>query len=254
MPHTTINVTSISSNLTEVQQRITDCATTVGRNHNDVALLAVSKTKPASAILAAWQAGQRRFGENYLQEALEKIQQLQGRGIEWHFIGPLQANKTRQTAEFFDWVHTIDRIKVAQRLNQQRPPHLPPLNICLQVNIDCEDSKYGIAPEQLPELAAATVQMPNVRLRGLMAIPTPGSDREKQRQPFARLAQLLDNLRRQFPDHNGLDTLSMGMSADMEVAISEGATIVRVGTDIFGKRELGKREPVKREPGTREQL
>ncbi|UTW44377.1 YggS family pyridoxal phosphate-dependent enzyme [bacterium SCSIO 12696] len=236
MPPNTANVTSIRDDLAAVQGRIVDSAVAAGRSPSDVALLAVSKTKPVSAILAAWQAGQRRFGENYLQEALEKIEQLQGKGIEWHFIGPLQSNKTRQAAENFDWVHTIDRIKIARRLNEQRPASMAPLNICLQVNIDAEASKSGIRPDDVFELAGEIVALDRLRLRGLMAIPSPCSDPQKQRLPFARLAQLLDNLRRRHPDYPGLDTLSMGMSGDMGTAIREGATMVRIGTDIFGKR------------------
>ena len=237
MPHTTSNVTSVAGNLARVRQRIADSAASAGRNGDHIALLAVSKTKPVAAILEAWQAGQRHFGENYLQEALDKIRQLQGRGIKWHFIGPLQANKTRQTAENFDWVHTIDRIKVARRLDQQRPQELPPLNVCLQVNIDGEASKSGIEPDQLPALAAEVIQLQRLQLRGLMAIPAPSDNPQQQRQPFAKLAQLLDNLRRQFPHYRGLDTLSMGMSGDMDAAIREGSTMVRIGTDLFGKRE-----------------
>ncbi|MCV6604108.1 MAG: YggS family pyridoxal phosphate-dependent enzyme [Porticoccaceae bacterium] len=244
MPHNTTNVTSISDNLTAVRQRIADSAAAVGRDPDDITLLAVSKTKPVSALVQAWQAGQRCFGENYLQEALEKIHQLRGKDIQWHFIGPLQSNKTRPAAENFDWVHTIDRIKVARRLNEQRPTTLPPLNICLQVNIDGEASKSGVSPEELPQLAAAVAPLENLQLRGLMAIPSPipspGGDCNQQQQPFARLAQLLDNLRRQYPDNPHLDTLSMGMSGDMDAAISAGATVVRIGTDVFGKRELAK--------------
>ncbi|MDM3872045.1 YggS family pyridoxal phosphate-dependent enzyme [Porticoccus sp. W117] len=235
-----MNVTSISANLNAVQQRIADSSAAAGRAPQEITLVAVSKTKPVSAIEAAWQAGQRHFGENYLQEALEKVQQLHGKGIHWHFIGPLQSNKTRLAAENFDWVHTIERIKVARRLNDQRPSALSPLNICLQVNIDGEASKSGISPQQLPELAAAVAPLGNLRLRGLMAIPAPDNDPQQQRQTFARLAQLLDNLRRQLPDQHHLDTLSMGMSGDMDAAIAAGSTMVRIGTDVFGKREPGK--------------
>lgn len=237
MPQNTTSVTSISDNLTAVRQCIVNSATAAQRNPADITLLAVSKTKPVSAILEAWQAGQRCFGENYLQEALEKIKQLKGKQIQWHFIGPLQSNKTRQTAENFDWVHTIDRIKIAQRLSEQRPDSLPPLNICIQVNIDNETSKAGVSPDQLPQLAAAIAPLNNLRLRGLMAIPSPADNPAQQRLPFARLAQLLDNLRRQLPGYPGLDTLSMGMSKDMDAAVQEGATMVRIGTDVFGQRE-----------------
>ena len=236
MPQNLPNVTSIGANLATVRQRIADSAEATGRDPGQITLLAVSKAKPVSAIVEAWQAGQRCFGENYLQEALEKIQQLQGKNIQWHFIGPLQSNKTRPAAENFDWVHTIDRIKVARRLNEQRPAQLPPLNICLQVNIDGEASKSGVTPEELPQLAAAIAPLKNLRLRGLMAIPSPSDNSEQQRQPFTRLAQLLDNLRRQLPDQ-ALDNLSMGMSGDMDAAIEAGSTMVRIGTDLFGKRE-----------------
>ena len=239
MPQNPPNVTSISANLTTVRQRIADSAAAAGRDPGEITLLAVSKTKPVAAILEAWQAGQRSFGENYLQEALEKIQQLQGKNIQWHFIGPLQSNKTRLAAENFDWVHTIDRIKVARRLNDQRPAQMPPLNICLQVNIDGEASKSGVTPQELPELAAAITPLQNLRLCGLMAIPARSDNPAQQHQPFARLAELLDNLRRQLPDHP-LDTLSMGMSGDMHAAIGAGSTMVRIGTAVFGKRGLAK--------------
>ncbi|MGS2722833.1 YggS family pyridoxal phosphate-dependent enzyme [Porticoccus sp. GXU_MW_L64] len=238
MPQNPSNVTSISANLDSVRQRIADSASAASRAPQDITLLAVSKTKPVSAIEQAWLAGQRCFGENYLQEAVEKIQQLQGKGIQWHFIGPLQSNKTRPAAENFDWVHTIDRIKVARRLNDQRPAALAPLNICLQVNIDGEASKSGVSPQELPQLAAAIAPLKNLQLRGLMAIPAPGRNSQQQHQTFASVAQLLDNLRRQLPDQHHLDTLSMGMSADMDAAIQTGSTMVRIGTDIFGKRTL----------------
>lgn len=232
-----INVSDIAANIHQVQQRIADACEQSGRQPGDVALLAVSKTKPVAALRAAYQAGQRCFGENYLQESLDKMDQLQGLDIEWHFIGPLQSNKTRNVAERFDWVHTIDRDKIARRLSDQRPAHLPPLNVCLQVNIDDEASKSGVAPAQLRELAEAVIAMPRLRLRGLMAIPAPCDHPDQQRQPFALVAQLQRGLRKAYPDYDGFDTLSMGMSGDMAAAIAEGATMVRIGTDIFGQRD-----------------
>ena len=184
----------------------------------------------------AWQEGQRDFGENYLQEALEKIDALQGKGIRWHFIGPIQSNKTRPIAESFDWVHSVDRLKVAQRLSAQRPDSMEPLNICLQVNISKEATKSGILPVELSELAKEVAALPNIRLRGLMAIPASSDNPVQQRQPFAELQQLLNSLQQQLPEQP-LDTLSMGMSGDMEAAIQEGSTMVRIGTALFGPRD-----------------
>lgn len=232
----------VVENLQHVQQRIAAAAQQAGRDSADVALLAVSKTKPIELITAAYQAGQRRFGENYLQEAVDKVVALRHLDIEWHFIGPLQSNKTRNAAQHFDWVHTIDRIKIARRLSEQRPAELPPLNICLQVNIDGEASKSGVTTEQLPALAAEVAALPNLTLRGLMAIPKASDDPNQQREPFAALAALLQQLRELLPEQHKidtfqLDTLSMGMSGDMDAAISEGATMVRIGTDIFGARD-----------------
>ena len=183
----------------------------------------------------AFDAGQRAFGENYLQEALDKIAALQGKtpGLEWHFIGPIQSNKTRPIAEHFDWVHSVDRLKIAQRLSEQRPEELGPLNICLQVNISAEASKSGLAPEALPEVAAQVAQLPRLRLRGLMAIPAPSDDMKQQRAAFAAVRGLYEQLR---AGGLAMDTLSMGMSADLEAAVAEGATIVRVGSAIFGAR------------------
>ncbi|WIO74144.1 YggS family pyridoxal phosphate-dependent enzyme [Porticoccaceae bacterium LTM1] len=232
-----INVSDIAANIHQVQQRIAEAGEQSGRQPGDVALLAVSKTKPVEALRAAYQAGQRRFGENYLQESLDKMDRLQDLDIEWHFIGPLQSNKTRNVAERFDWVHTIDRDKIARRLNDQRPANLPPLNVCLQVNIDDEASKSGVAPEQLGKLTEAVIAMPRLRLRGLMAIPAPSEHIDQQRQSFARVAQLQRELREAYPNYDGFDTLSMGMSRDMAAAIAEGATMVRIGTDIFGQRD-----------------
>lgn len=231
-------MSSISGNLQAVRGSIDHAAQAVLRNGGDVQLLAVSKTFDARAVLEAARAGQRAFGENYLQEALDKMQALQQIApdlkLEWHFIGPIQSNKTRSIAEHFDWVHSVDREKIAQRLSAQRPPHLPPLNICLQVNISGEASKSGVSPEQAMALAKAVASMPNLRMRGLMAIPEPAEDFDGQRKPFAALRTLFEQLRAAgLP----LDTLSMGMSADMQAAIAEGATIVRIGTAIFGERK-----------------
>jgi pyridoxal phosphate enzyme (YggS family) len=200
-------------------------------------LLAVSKTFGADAVIAAADAGQRAFGENYLQEALDKIAVVRQLRpdllLEWHFIGPIQSNKTRQIAEHFDWVHSVEREKIAQRLSDQRPAALPPLNICLQVNISGEASKSGVAPDEVLALAHAVAALPRLRLRGLMAIPEPAADFEQQRLPLRRLRELAATLQRAGV---AIDTLSMGMSADMAAAVAEGATIVRVGTAIFGAR------------------
>ncbi|MFV8784084.1 YggS family pyridoxal phosphate-dependent enzyme [Microbulbifer sp. SA54] len=226
---------SIVENLNSVTERIITACRSCGRDPAAVTLLAVSKTRPAEDIRTAFAGGQRDFGENYLQEALDKQAELTDLNIVWHFIGPLQSNKSRDVAEHFDWMHTLDRLKIARRLSEQRPQGLPPLKVCLQVNIDGEDTKSGVTPEQLPALAAAVAALPNLELRGLMAIPAPRAVTEDQRAPFVQLAGLLDELRRQLPEQP-LDTLSMGMSGDMEAAIFSGATIVRIGTDIFGRR------------------
>lgn len=194
-------------------------------------LLAVSKTQPASLIRAAHSVGLSQFGENYVQEALEKMAELRELPIEWHFIGPLQSNKTRAVAEHFDWVHSVDRLKIAQRLNDQRPQELPPLQVCLQINISGEASKSGASPEEALALALAIQALPRLTLRGLMTIPAARS--EDPEKPFASLAALMATLGEEIPH---LDTLSMGMSADLAPAISQGATIVRVGTDLFGAR------------------
>ncbi|MGL6161045.1 YggS family pyridoxal phosphate-dependent enzyme [Microbulbifer sp.] len=226
----------VAENLNRVRERVVTSCAACGRDPGGVTLLAVSKTRPAEDLRVAYAAGQRHFGENYLQEALAKQADLGDLDICWHFIGPLQSNKTRTVAEQFHWLHSVERLKIAQRLSAQRPPDMPPLNICLQVNIDDEESKSGIAPAGVPELAAAVAGLPNLKLRGLMAIPARRKAAEAQRRPFAQLAELLQRLRAQLPDQP-LDTLSMGMSGDMEVAIECGATIVRIGTDIFGRRE-----------------
>jgi pyridoxal phosphate enzyme (YggS family) len=225
----------ITSNINNLVHDIASMAKNCGRNGDDIKLLAVSKTQSADAVRQAHAAGLRAFGENYLQEALEKIHLLADLEIEWHFIGAIQTNKTRPIAENFAWVHCVDREKIARRLSDQRPPHLSPLNVCVQVNIDGEDTKSGVAPAEVAPLATAIAAMPGLRLRGLMAIPQPQADLQKQRQPFFRLHQLLDTLRA-LPGLTDLDTLSMGMSADMAAAIAEGATIVRIGTAIFGAR------------------
>lgn len=207
-----------------------------GRPLDAAALLAVSKTQPADRLRQAYQAGQRAFGENYLQEALDKQAALADLDdISWHFIGPLQSNKTRAVAEHFDWVHSVDRLKIARRLSEQRPAGLAPLNICLQVNVSREDSKAGVAPEALVELGQAIQQLANVRLRGVMAIPAPADTPAAQRQPLAELRACLEMLQEALPEAT-LDTLSMGMSGDLEAAVQEGATLVRLGTAIFGPR------------------
>ena len=227
---------SIPENLNSVTERIVTACGSCDRQADSVTLLAVSKTRPAADLRVAYDAGQRHFGENYLQEALDKQAELQDCDIIWHFIGPLQSNKTRDVAEHFHWMHSLERLKIARRLSEQRPADLPPLNVCLQVNIDNEDSKSGVSPEKLPELAAAVAALPNLQLRGLMAIPAPRGAAEDQRTPFIQLAGLLADLKAQLPEQP-LDTLSMGMSGDMEAAIFSGATIVRIGTDIFGARK-----------------
>jgi pyridoxal phosphate enzyme (YggS family) len=226
-------MSTITDKLQAVRDQIGAAATRAGRRAEEVRLLAVSKTFGPDAVRAALGAGQRAFGENYLQEALDKIVALDGLGIEWHFIGPVQSNKTRPIAEHFAWVHSVDRLRIAQRLAEQRPAALPPLNLCLQVNVSGEDSKSGCTPAELPELARAVAALPRVRLRGLMAIPEPQPDPRLQRAPFRRLRELLAQLN---ADGLGLDTLSMGMSADLDAAIAEGATMVRVGSAIFGNR------------------
>ena len=230
-------MSTIEEKLQAVRRAIAQAATEAQRPPDSVTLLAVSKTFGADAVLAAAAAGQTAFGENYLQEALDKIAAvrlaLPQASLAWHFIGPIQSNKTRPIAEHFDWVHTVEREKIAARLSEQRPASLPDLNICLQVNISGEASKSGVAPEALPALARAVAQLPKLRLRGLMAIPEPQADPALQRAAFAQLRVLYEQLR---ADGLPLDTLSMGMSADLQPAVAEGATIVRVGSAIFGSR------------------
>lgn len=226
---------SIELKLQQLRQRIADACTRAQRPVQSVTLLAVSKTFDADAVRAAHAAGCRAFGENYVQEALAKIDalaELRSR-IEWHLIGPLQSNKTREVAAAFDWVHTVDRLKIAERLSAQRPVHLPALNVCVQVNVSGEASKSGVSPGELPSLARAVAALPHLRLRGLMSIPEPVEDFEAQRAPHRRLHGLFDALR---DDGLALDTLSMGMSADLEAAIAEGATMVRIGSALFGAR------------------
>ncbi|MET0519582.1 MAG: YggS family pyridoxal phosphate-dependent enzyme [Burkholderiaceae bacterium] len=226
---------TISDNLQLTRSRVASACRAAGRDVQSVTLLVVSKTFPASDVQQAHAAGARRFGENYVQEGLDKIAQLASlrEAIEWHLIGPLQSNKTKPVAEAFDWVHSVDRLKIAQRLSEQRPPDLPPLNICLQVNISGESSKSGVAPTELPALAQAVAALPQLRLRGLMAVPEPAADFETQRIPHRALAALQRQLLGQ---GLALDTLSIGMSADLEAAIAEGATMVRIGSAIFGSR------------------
>lgn len=222
-----------ADNLERVRTRIIEAAHAAGRPPDGIRLVAVSKTRPADDIAAAAEAGQRDFGENYLQEALPKIEALRGRDLTWHFIGPIQSNKTRDIAAAFDWVHSVDRFKIARRLSDQRPDDLPPLEVCLQVNIDDQASKSGVAPADAAALARAVAELPHLRLRGLMAIPAPSDDPEAQRAPFAALRRLRDELN---AAGLSLDTLSMGMTGDLEAAVAEGATIVRVGTAVFGER------------------
>jgi pyridoxal phosphate enzyme (YggS family) len=229
----------IDDKLAKVTARIHQAAAAAGRNPQTVQLIAVSKTQPAAAIAEAYAWGQRAFGESYLQEALDKqralqaLPQLEWHALEWHFIGPIQSNKTRPVAAHFSWVHSVDRLKIAQRLSEQRPAELPPLNICIQVNIDDETTKSGVSLVNLPALAAAIRPLPNLHLRGLMAIPAASNNPAQARAAFAKLRSALDALNTQ---GYGLDSLSMGMSGDMEAAIAEGATFVRVGSDIFGAR------------------
>ena len=226
---------SIASKLQQVRQRIDDACKRAQRPVQSVTLLAVSKTFGVEAVREAHAAGQQAFGENYVQEALAKIESLADLrdSIHWHLIGPLQSNKTREVAAAFDWVHTIDRLKLAERLSAQRPAHRPPLQVCLQVNVSGEASKSGVAPGDVAALARAVAALPNLRLRGLMSIPAPVNGFDAQRAPHRQLRELLEALRSQ---GLALDTLSMGMSADLEAAIAEGATIVRVGSAIFGQR------------------
>ncbi len=230
----------IAHNLAQVRDKISAAATRCGRTSEEVTLLAVSKTKPASAVAEAVAAGQRAFGENYVQEGVDKIRHFQETGVsglEWHFIGPLQSNKSRLVAEHFDWCHTVDRLRIANRLSEQRPATLAPLNILIQINISDEASKSGIALSELDALAAQVAELPGVRLRGLMAIPAPVSDYERQFAVAQQMAVAFDALKARYPT---VDTLSLGMSDDMDAAIAAGSTMVRIGTAIFGARDYTK--------------
>ena len=224
---------AVTENLALIKDLLAFSAVEAGREPDAVTLLAVSKKQPVSSILTAAAAGQRDFGENFVQEGIEKISQIRDRNLIWHFIGHLQTNKTRLVAENFDWVHTIDKLKTARRLSEQRPESLEPLNVCLQVNVDDEASKSGLLPEALPELAAAVAELPGLSLRGLMCLPAARLEFEAQRVPFARLRKMAESLS---AIGCRTDTLSMGMSDDYRAAIFEGATIVRIGTAIFGPR------------------
>jgi pyridoxal phosphate enzyme (YggS family) len=226
-------MTAIVSNLQAVHHAIEQALQSAMREAGAVKLLAVSKTFPASALREAFAAGQNEFGESYVQEALSKMATLRDLSIVWHYIGPVQSNKTRDIAENFAWVHGVDRLKIAQRLSEQRPIDKPALNICLQVNVSGEASKSGVAPQDVAELAREMSKLPRLKLRGLMAIPAPASDEAAQRKPFAQLRELSQKLGEQGVE---LDTLSMGMSHDFVAAIKEGATIIRIGTAIFGER------------------
>ena len=227
---------ALPESLASARERLRRALEDAGRSPTSATLLAVSKTKPAEMLREAWQHGQREFGENYLQEALDKQAALEDLdGIVWHFIGPLQSNKTRAVAEQFAWVHSVDRLKIAKRLSEQRPAALPPLNVCLQVNISREATKSGVLPEGTLALAQEIAALPGLALRGLMAIPAPAETLEAQRQPLAALRQLLEELQAALPEAP-LDTLSMGMSDDLEAAVLEGATLARLGTAIFGAR------------------
>ena len=238
-------MTTIGERLLAVQARIQAAARAAGRDPAGVSLLAVSKTWPAAAVREAAAAGQRAFGENYVQEGVDKVEALRELGLEWHFIGPLQSNKTRPVANAFDWVHGVDRLKIAERLSAQRDVHLPPLNVCIQVNVSGEESKSGVAPEEVAALAQAVAGLPGLRLRGLMCIPEPTEDAALLRARFAVLRRLRDEL---VAAGLAVDTLSMGMSHDIEPAIAEGATIVRVGTAIFGERVKPTSTPVSAGP------
>ena len=230
-----VNKTShIAGNLETVYRRIAASAKQYGRDAANITLVAVSKTHPVESVDEAYQWGQRDFGESYLQEALPKITALHGTDIVWHFIGPIQSNKTKAIAEHFDWVHSVDRVKIAHHLNKHRPKNMPPLNICLQVNISGESTKSGISLKELPQLAGHVKFLTHLQLRGLMAIPAPANHFEQQRTAFSKLREAMEQLNL---EGFKLDTLSMGMSDDMEAAIAEGATHLRLGTAIFGSRK-----------------
>lgn len=229
-------MTTIADRLAVAQSRIAQAAQKYARLPHSIRLLAVSKTKPIADIIAAYDAGQRCFGENYVQEGVTKIESLKTThpDIEWHFIGPLQSNKTTVVAQHFDWMHTLSREKIAQRLNEQRPANLAPLNVCIQINISDEDTKSGIDAQQMLPLANSISQLPQLRLRGLMAIPSATDDIEQQTRELSELKHLFDTLKQHYPD---VDTLSMGMSNDLDIAIACGSTMVRIGSAIFGERD-----------------
>ena len=224
---------TISDNITKVSRQVSTAADTYGRAADVIRIMAVSKTRPPCEVRAAAACGIVDFGENYLQEALDKIEACRDLDLSWHFIGPLQSNKTRAVAEHFDWVHSIDREKLLRRLNDQRPGDCGPLNVCIQVNISAQDSKAGVLPSDLEPLLAVAAAQPRLALRGLMAIPAPAAEFAAQRAPLDALAELFSRARERYPS---LDTLSMGMSADLEAAVAAGSTIVRIGTAIFGPR------------------
>ncbi len=221
----------IEQRLGSINSQIRQAELAAGRDKDCVQLLAVSKTKPVADIAAAYQFGQRHFGENYVQEALKKQQALETYDISWHFIGPIQSNKTKAIATHFDWVHSVDRLKIAKRLSEQRPDYLPALNICLQINISGEETKSGVLLEELPQLIEEIINLPNIQLRGVMAIPEPQTGYEMQRKPYQQLFQAVKQLNR-----TELDTFSFGMTGDLKAAIAEGSTIVRIGTALFGAR------------------
>lgn len=225
---------NIQTNIKMVLQRIEQAASACSRDASEIRLLAVSKTFPAEQVRQAYQAGLHRFGENYVNEALEKIQELAGLDIEWHFIGPMQSNKTRHVAEYFDWVQGVSSEKIAARLSRQRPEALPPLNVCIQVNISQEENKSGLLPDQTLSLANFIIDLPQLKLRGIMGIPEKTSNPEKQLQAFNKLAAIYRQMQISGID---MDTLSMGMTGDMEAAINAGSTMIRIGTAVFGKRK-----------------
>lgn len=229
----TMDEQRLSNNITKLLRRVRRSAEKSQFGNSDILVVAVSKTRPAADIRAAHRCGLNHFGENYVQESLQKISALEDLPLVWHFIGPIQSNKTTPIAKHFDWVHSVDREKVARRLSEQRPPHLPPLQVCLQVNISGETSKSGVKVEDLPQLARSVLVLPHLKLRGLMTVPAAAADTRQQREAFGTLREALARLRELAPD---MDTLSMGMSADMESALAEGATIIRVGAAIFGPR------------------
>ncbi len=226
-------MSEIACRLDALRDRITSACAANRRSPESVRILAISKRHPADAIREAYAAGQRAFGENYLQEAAGKQDALADLGVEWHFVGGLQSNKTREAAERFAWIHTVDRLRIARRLSEQRPEELPPLNVCLQVNISRESQKAGCPPEDVAELAAAVADLPRLRLRGLMSIPAPADGIDAQRTPHRQLRELQERLQ---AAGIAVDTLSMGMTDDLEAAIAEGSTLVRIGTAIFGPR------------------